>query len=122
MSKLTQVLATAALASLGFATLTAAHAQEATPDHPQAVASNVTRAQVQAELAQAQRDGSMRVWSTQYNPLTAAQSLKSRAEVTAELMGADHAMTAAITSEDGGSFAFSRPALRGSVTVVAAAR
>ena len=119
MSKLPQVLATVAIAALGFATLTSAHAQEATPDYPQAVSSDVTRAQVQAELAQAKRDGTMRVWSTQYNHIAAAKSLKTRAEVQAELLGSDRALMAAISSEDGGSFAFANRPLRGTVTVVA---
>lgn len=119
MTKLTQVLATVAISALGFATLTSAHAQEATPDYPQAAASSVTRAQVQAELAQAKRDGAMRVWSTSYNHMTAAKSLKSRAEVQAELLGTDRALAAAISSEDGGSFAFAQRPLRGTVTVVA---
>ncbi len=120
MSKLTQVLATAAIAALGFATLTGAHAQEATPDHPQAVNSSLTRAQEQAELAQAKRDGTTRVWSTQYNHIAAAKSVKSRAEVQAEMLGAGHDLAAAITAEDGGSFAFARqPALRAAATVVA---
>ena len=82
MSKLTQVLATAAIAALGFATLTSAQAQEATPDYPLAVTSTLSRAQVQAELAQAKRDGSTRVWSTSYNHIAAAKSLKSRRGVT----------------------------------------
>lgn len=118
MSKLTQVLATVAISALGFATLTSAQAQEATPDYPQAVSSSLSRAQVQAELSQAKRNGAMRVWSTSYNHIAAAKSLKSRADVQAELLGGDRAVTAAITSEDGGSFAFAKqPALRAGTVI-----
>lgn len=116
MNKLSLLVASATLALAG----TAAFAQEATPDYPQAVSSNVTRAQVQAELAQAKRDGSMRAWSTSYNPFAAARSLKTRDEVRAELMGGDRALYAALSGEDSGAFALARQPLRGSVIVVAA--
>ena len=41
-----------------------AFAQEATYDYPQPIASTMTRAQVQTELATARADGSSKVWST----------------------------------------------------------
>ena len=116
MNKLPLLVAAATLALAG----TAAFAQEATPDYPQAVSSNVTRAQVQAELAQAKRDGSMRVWSTSYNPVAAARSLKTRDEVRTELMGGDRALYTALSGEDSGAFALVRQPLRGSVVVIAA--
>jgi len=91
----------------------AAFAQEATYEYPTAYQSDVTRAQVQAELAQAKRDGSMRVHSTSYNHMAAAKSLKTRAEVVAETL-ADRRVpvgslnAAALQGEDSGSFALSR--------------
>ena len=119
MNKLSQVLATATLAAIGMAGTTA-FAQEATYDYPQAVSSNVTHAQVQAELAQAKRDGSMRVYSISYNHLAAAKSLKSRAEVQAEVLGTDHAAREAMLGEDSGAFALSRQPARNAGTVLAA--
>ena len=117
MSKLPQVLATVAVAVLGFAAHTAS-AQEATYEYPDAIGAGKSRTEIQAELAQAKRDGSMRVWSTSYNHIAAAKSLKSRADVQAELLGGDRAVTAAITSEDGGSFAFAKqPALRAGTVI-----
>lgn len=100
-------------ASIAAFASTAAFAQEATYDYPTSYSSNVTRAQVQAELAQAKRDGSMRVHSTSYNHMAAAKSLKTRAEVVAETLadrqGAAGAINAAaLQGEDSGSFAFSR--------------
>lgn len=119
MNKLTQVLATATLGALGFAAIPA-FAQEATYELPQATTSNVTRAQVQAELAQARVDGSMRVWSTTYNHMAAAKSVKTRADVRAELLASDRAAIAATNGEDSGSFAMSRQPVRGASTVLAA--
>lgn len=97
----TRIAALAAFATLSLAAAGSAFAQEATYDYPQASTSTVTRAQVQAELAAARADGSMKVWSTQYNPLTVAQSLKTRDEVRAERS----APTLAYAGEDSGSFA-----------------
>lgn len=119
MSKTIHLLATAAVAALGFAGA-AAQAQEATYEYPQAAVSNVTRAQVQAELAQAKRDGSTRVWSTSYNHMAAAKAMKTRAEVQAELLGTDRAVLNAMNGEDSGSFALNRkPVARDAGTVLA---
>ncbi|MCC6246328.1 MAG: DUF4148 domain-containing protein [Rubrivivax sp.] len=119
MSKLTQVFATATIAAIGFAAAPA-FAQEATYEYPQAATSAVTRAQVQAELFQARADGSIRAWSTSYNPLALAKSLKSREVVRAELLASDRATVSAMTGEDSGSFALSRQPLRAAGTVLAA--
>lgn len=108
MNKLSQVALTAAVAAVGFAAATAASAQEATYDYPVPAVSTVTRAQVQAELAQAKLDGSMRVWSSSYDQMAAAKSVKTRDQVRAELLGANHAALAAMIGEDSGSFALSR--------------
>ncbi|MBI5721382.1 MAG: DUF4148 domain-containing protein [Burkholderiales bacterium] len=116
---LSQVVATTTLAAIGFAG-SPAFAQEATYEYPQAAASSATRAEVQSELAQARRDGSMRVWSTTYNHMAAAKSTKSRAAVQAEVLGADRAATAALMGEDSGSFALSRQRGRQAGTMIAA--
>ncbi|MBL8324067.1 MAG: DUF4148 domain-containing protein [Rubrivivax sp.] len=105
----------------------AALAQEATYDYPTAGVGTVTRADVQAELAQARRDGSMRVWSTSYNHMAAAKSLKSRDDVRAEVLAERRAIagtltSAAIAGEDSGSFALSRQPLRQAAGLTVAAR
>jgi hypothetical protein len=109
MNTRTMILAATMAAFASGATL----AQEATYDYPASAASSVTRAQVQAELAQARIDGSMRVWSTSYNHMAAVKSVKTRDEVRAEVLAERRAATgavtaAAITGEDSGSFALSR--------------
>ena len=75
----------------------------------EAAQSTKTRAQVQAELVQARADGSLKVWSSSYNPFAAVKSVKTRAEVRAEAM-ASRAQAAGY-GEDSGSFALAtRPA------------
>jgi hypothetical protein len=82
-----------------------------------ALANPKTRAQVQAELLQARADGSSEAWSYNYNPLALAQSLKTRAEVRAEV---DAQYDRAMYGEDSGSFALSRvPAVRQSPALFA---
>ena len=119
MNKLSQVLATATVAAIGLAS-TAAFAEGSSYDYPQAVTSNTTRAQVQSELAQAKRDGSIKVWSTSYNHMAAVKSLKSRADVQAELLGTEPAVRDAMIGEDSGSFALSPKPARSAGTVLAA--
>jgi hypothetical protein len=63
--------------------------------------STVSRAQVQAELAQF-KQGGVNPWSNQYNPLAKFSGQRTRAEVVAEFI-ADRAEVAAITGEDSGS-------------------
>jgi hypothetical protein len=95
---------TVALASLMMAAAGAAFADDITPDHSADVSSVKTRAQVQAELAQAKADGSIKVWSTTYNPLTKFQSTKTRQQVVAELQAArEDGEYATLNSEDSGS-------------------
>ncbi|MEW6707266.1 MAG: DUF4148 domain-containing protein [Pseudomonadota bacterium] len=92
------------LAALMFAVAGAAFADDITPDPYNAVPSVKTRAQVQAELAQAKADGSIKVWSTTYNPLKVARSVKTRDQVVAELNAArDSGEYAVLNSEDSGS-------------------
>lgn len=106
----TKIFAATLIASAAFAATNVAFAQEATYEYPTPTASAVTRAQVQQELAQARRDGSMRVWSTSYNHMAAAKSVKTRDEVRAEVLAdRGNALTsAALAGEDSGSFAMTR--------------
>jgi hypothetical protein len=94
------------LLALSLVTAGAALAESPTPDN---TASHVfahpkTRAQVQAELKQARADGSIKVWSTQYNPLTVAKSTMSRADVQAAVETARASGELSIyAAEDSGS-------------------
>jgi hypothetical protein len=123
MNKLSRTLSTvAAVATLGFAG-TAAFAQEATYEYPQDTTSTsgMTLAKSQADYAQARANGSLRVFSTTYSQLAASKSVKTRAEVQAEVRGTDHADLAAVTGEDSGSFALARKGgVRNAGTVLAA--
>ena len=74
------LIAAAALALLGS---TAAFAQEATPDTWQQVQATKSRADVQAELAQARKDGSIKFGGAGY--IETLQSTRSRAELRAEV-------------------------------------
>jgi len=74
--------------TLAVALVGAAYADDPTPDNNQSVASTKTRAEVQAELAQAKRDGSIKAWSMHYNHLAVAKSVKTRNEVLADLKAA----------------------------------
>lgn len=94
------VIAVASLLAAG-----AAFADDITPDHTAQALSLKSRAQVQAELFQARADGTVKVWSTSYNPLTVAKSLRSRDEVKAER---NPVIDTAFIGEDSGSFALAR--------------
>jgi len=74
--------------TLAVALVGAAYADDPTPDNNQSVASTKTRAEVQAELAQAKRDGSIKAWSMHYNHLAVAKSVNTRNEVLADLKAA----------------------------------
>jgi len=122
MSKL-NLLTYPAIALLSLAAAGAAFADDITPDTTatQVFSTTKTRAQVQAELFAARADGSIKAWSTSYNPLALAKSEKTRAQVMAELRverDADYAAT--WYGEDSGSFALSRtPAARVAAPVYA---
>lgn len=118
MNKLVSI---AFVAAASFVASGAALADDITPDFTASVPSLKSRADVQAELARARADGSMKVWSTQYNPLTVAKSLRSRDEVRAEAAAAARAGTdAQLHGEDSGSFAMQRnPATRAAEPVYA---
>jgi Domain of unknown function (DUF4148) len=64
-------------------------------------ASTATRAEVQAELGRYQQAG-VNPWSRQYNPLAQFRSQRTRAQATAEYVGARDRV-AAFTGEDSGS-------------------
>ena len=115
------VVASLAAASVAFAA-PAAYVEhgDVTIDNTaaQSFANPKTRAQVQAELVQARADGSADAWSYTYNPLALAKSLKTRAEVRAEV---DAKFDRSMYGEDSGSFALSRvPAVRQAPAIYAA--
>lgn len=102
-----------------FAASGAALADGASYDYPTATVSGKTRADVQKELFAARADGSVKVWSTTYNPLTVAKSLKTRDEVKAER---SDARVQAFYGEDSGSFALSAPAAQAAPLLAKAAK
>jgi vacuolar-type H+-ATPase catalytic subunit A/Vma1 len=104
------VLASAAAAGNAFAGTSVAGdiSVETTP-----FTSSVTRAEVQAQLAEYKKSG-VNPWSTSYNPLRAFRSTKTRAEVTAEFQ-ASRDQVAAFTREDSGSAYLSRNRSAGEV-------
>ena len=77
-----------AAVAVSFAAAGTALAQEATYELPQPASSSVTRAQVQAELAQARADGSLLVTEADYQRRAPFESQFSRAEVKAETLAA----------------------------------
>ena len=90
--------------TLGVALVGAAYADDPTIDNSHSVASTKSRADVQAELAQAKRDGSIKYWSTSYNPLALYKSVKTRDQVVGELQAArSSGELNALTGEDSGS-------------------
>lgn len=100
-----------AVALLSLAAAVAAHAESPTPDHYATMAFEQTKSrdQVQAELFQARADGSIKVWSTSYNHMAAAKSLRSRGEVVAEAVAANRSgADSAWFGEDSGSFELAR--------------
>lgn len=74
--------------AVSFAAAVPAMAQEATYELPQPTSSSVTRAQVQAELAQARADGSLLVTEADYQKRAPFESRLSRADVRAETLAA----------------------------------
>jgi hypothetical protein len=74
--------------ALALAAAGAAYADDPTLDTYSTSVSTKTRAEVQAELAQAKRDGSIKAWSISYNPLALMKPVKTRNEVVAELEAA----------------------------------
>lgn len=99
-----------AIASLAAAASFGAHADEAdASQYAVQFQGTLTRAQVQAELAQ---NTGTSPWSTQYNPLAQFKSNRSRAEVQGEYL-ASRDEVAALNSEDSGSASLTQLAGRG---------
>lgn len=82
----TRTFAAAALALSAALTGGAAVAQEATSDAWMAAPSTLSRGEVQAQLQQARRDGTIRAWSAGY--IEPVKSAKLRAQVVAETLAA----------------------------------
>lgn len=118
MTKL-NLLAYPLVAVLSLAAAGTAFADDPTPDHTAAVPSLKTRSQVQSELFAARADGSVKVWSTSYNPLRVARSTKTRDQVRAER---DATYAQQFYGEDSGSFVISRarPVLEAAATYASA--
>ena len=76
----------ACLFAISFAGAVAA--QEATPDTWMHTEASKSREQVKAELAQARRDGGMRVFALHYDFAGKIASVKSREQVRADLIAA----------------------------------
>ena len=93
--KLATALVLAAAAAAGNA-----FADDITVDTTPFVSSK-SRAEVEAELTQFKQAGTS-PWSMQYNPLRSFKSSTTRAEVTAQYIGARD-QVAALTAEDSGS-------------------
>lgn len=93
------------VALLSLAAAGTAFAEDGTYDAPVSTPALATRTQVRAELDRARADGSIKVWSTSYNPLRVAKSLRTRADVRAER---DSHYAATWYGEDSGSFALSQ--------------
>lgn len=88
------LFAAAALAAVG----SLAFAQEATSDAWMDASASQSRAQVQAQLAQARQDGTIKAWSAGYIEKT--QAVKSREQVRNEVaMARASGELAAINSE-----------------------
>lgn len=119
MDKKLSLLAYPVITAVSLLAAGAAFAEDITPDHTAQVLSLKSREQVQAELFAARADGSIKVWSTSYNPLTVAKSLRTRDEVKAER---SYAYDQAFYGEDSGSFALSRqPVVRTAQPLLASA-
>ena len=116
-----------AIALLSLAAAFSAHAESPTRDDgaTQVWTQTKTRAQVQAELMQARADGTSKVYSVSYNPLTLAKGNVTREEVRAQAR-VEQATNpqAQFYGEDSGSFYLSQhPAAVGaSRTLAKAAR
>jgi hypothetical protein len=111
MKKL-NLLAYPLVAALSLVAAGAAFADDITPDNTATVPmiDAKSRDQVQSELFQARKNGSIKVWSTTYNHMTAAKSVKTRDEVRSEVLADRGHGYNAYYGEDSGSFALNRQA------------
>jgi hypothetical protein len=95
------------VAAVALAAAGAAYADDPTLDDSatQSWSQTKSRAQVQAELVQARADGTIKVWSSSYNPLALAKSVTSRDAVRADAVNArSSGDVVAMLGEDSGSF------------------
>ena len=100
-------LAYPVIALLSLAAAFSAHAESPTLDNTatQVWTQTKTRAQVQSELLQARADGTTKMHSISYNPLTLAKSTVTREEVRAQARVERATDPAAqMVGEDSGSF------------------
>jgi len=105
--------------ALALAAAGAAYADDPSLDTYGAIAATKTRAEVRAELVQARRDGSIKVWSTSYEMLALAKPAKTRTRVLRELDAAQATgELRAFNGEDGGSAYMAAPTTRPAVTAV----
>ena len=90
--------------ALALAAAGSAYADDPTIDAYASFVSTKTRAEVQADFAQSKRDGSNRVFSDSYNPLTMTRPAKTRNQVLKELEAAQESgQLRAFSGEDNGS-------------------
>ena len=95
------------VAAVSIAAAGAAYADDPTRDDSatQVWSQTKSRAQVQSELDQARADGTIKVWSSSYNPLALAKSLTSRDALRADAKAArSNGDVVALLGEDSGSF------------------
>ena len=111
------------VALLSLAAAVAAHAESPTVDTSaaQVWSQTATRAQVQTELAQARKDGSIKVYSISYNPLMVAQTTTTREAVRVQArVERSLSPSATMVGEDSGSFYLAQlPVLRDGSHVLA---
>lgn len=98
-----KLITAAAFATIALGATTAALAQEATPEPLPVVTSSVTRADVQAQLAQARADGSIRFARADY--VQPFRSVLSREAVKAETLAAIRSGEAAAINAEVYTFA-----------------
>lgn len=95
--------------AVSFAAAGTALAQEATYELPQPTSSSITRAQVQAELAQARADGSLLVTEADYQEGARFESQLSRADVRAETLAAIASGEVRVLNSEQNTFSVATP-------------
>lgn len=97
----------AAAIAFALTAATSAFAQEATSDDWMNASATKSRAQVQAELAQARQDGTIRAWSAGY--MEPVKVSKTRAEVVAATLAARQ--SGEVAAINGEAYRFDSPAV-----------
>ncbi|MCU0923305.1 MAG: DUF4148 domain-containing protein [Burkholderiaceae bacterium] len=110
--------------AVSFAAAGTAFAQEATYELPQPASSTVTRAQVQAQLAQARAEGNLLVTEADYQKGAPFESQFTRAEVKADTLAAIASGEVQLLNREQNSFSVSIPGAtpQGAVRTAQAAR